>query len=64
MLNTYPVGYSLSNDLKFQGRDRGFEYMDRANGLGTGMLDQSMGLGSSNNMDYKYGPNQLQQDSS
>lgn len=62
MLNAYPVGYPLSADLKFQGRDRSYEYMDRTNGLGSNMLDQSMGLGSSNTMDYKYGTNQLQQE--
>lgn len=64
MLGAYPVGYPLSSELKFQGRDRGYEYMDRANGLGTSMLDQSMSMGASNNMEYKFSSNQLQQDAS
>lgn len=63
MLGAYP-GYPLSSDLKFQGRDRGYEYMERANGLGTSMLDQSMSMGASNNMEYKFSSNQLQQDAS
>lgn len=64
MLNPYQVGYPLSGDLKFQGRDRGYDYMDRANGQNTGMLDQSMGMNASNNMEYKYGSTQLPQDGS
>lgn len=64
MLNAYPVGYSLANDIKYTGRDRPYGYLDRTNELGTNMLDQSMSMGASNSMDYKYGSSHLQQDGS
>lgn len=64
MLNAYSVGYPLSADLKFPSRDRGYEYMERANPLGTNLLDQSMGMSATNTMEYKYGSTQLPQDAS
>lgn len=60
MLNAYPVNYSLTSDIKYTGRDRPYEYLERANGLGTNLLDQSMG----SSMDYKYSSSQLQPDGS
>lgn len=64
MLNAYPVGYSLANDIKYTGRDRPYEYLERTNSLGTNMLDQSMNMGASNSMDYKYSSSHLQGDGS
>jgi hypothetical protein len=62
MLNAYPVGYPLASDIKYTGRNRPYEYLERTNGLGTSLLDPSMGMGAANSMDYKYNSSQLQQD--
>lgn len=64
MLNAYPIGYPLPSDIKYTSRDRPYEYLERGNSLGTGLMDQSMGMGPSTSMDYKYNPNQMQQDGS
>lgn len=54
MLNAYPISYSIASDIKYTVRDRPYEYLERTNGLGTNLLDQSMG----NGMNYKYASSQ------